>query len=330
MRRRSFIMAAGGAAWFRALSAPGPRVPPHPLRTREERSGTRVLVKVLGTAQDGGIPHPGCSCPNCERARREPGSARLIASLAVVDPEEKVVFIVDATPDFRPQLDLALGIFGPDPPPLKEVLGGILLTHAHIGHYAGLVFFGTEALSMKGLPVYCSGRMGDFLRDNGPWSQLVRLGNIELRSLVPGETLPLAQRITVNPVLVPHRDEYTDTLGLTIAGPRKGLLYIPDIQSWEAWGKSLAEELDKVEFALLDGTFFSPGELPGRDLSAIGHPLIEASLALMGRLPPEKREAVFFTHLNHSNPALDPDGEARRKIEQAGFHLASEGQVYLL
>jgi pyrroloquinoline quinone biosynthesis protein B len=331
MRRRGFLKTTCAAATWSAFS---PRIrdslgifPSHDIRTPDD---PHVLIKVLGTAQDGGIPHPGCTCPNCLAARRDPARARLVASLAVVDSAKKNFFLVDATPDLRPQLDLALETFGPDPPPLKTCLAGVLLTHAHIGHYTGLMFFGTEALSTAGLPVFASARMADFLTNNGPWSQLVRLGNVELRPLVPGEALLLTERISVTPVLVPHRDEFSDTLGLTIAGPRKKLLYIPDIQSWDAWEKSLREELDKVDFALLDGTFYSPGELPGRDLSALGHPMIEASLHLLKGLPERKKGTVFFTHINHSNSALDPNGEARERIEGEGFDLATDGKIFIL
>jgi pyrroloquinoline quinone biosynthesis protein B len=37
------------------------------------------------------------------------------------------------------------------------------------------------------------------------------------------------------------------------------------------------------------------------------------------------RLRVYFTHLNHSNPALDPGGEARKSIEARGFRVLEEG-----
>lgn len=289
-----------------------------------------VLVKVLGTAQDGGIPHLGCRCPNCERARKDPKEARLVASLAVADPVDRKLFLVDATPDMRLQLDAALRIFGPEQADLKETLAGVVLTHAHIGHYTGLMFFGYESVSMKGLPVYCSPRLRDFLTANGPWSQLVRQENIVLRTLTAGEPLALTERLSVIPFGVPHREEFSDTLGFEVRGPRKSLLYIPDIKSWEAWDRPVADEVKRTDFALLDGTFFSPEELPGRDVSAIGHPPLRESLKLMSGLSPGKKAGVFFTHLNHSNLALDPDGPASKEVERAGFHLAVEGQEFFL
>ena len=253
-----------------------------------------------------------------------------MAALAVADLVDRKLFLVDATPDIRPQVDAALRIFGPEPADLKGTLAGVVLTHAHIGHYTGLMFFGYESASTKGLPVYCSPRMRDFLTANGPWSQLVRLENIILKTLAAGEAVALSERITVVPLSVPHREEFSDTLGFEVRGPRKRLLYIPDIKSWEAWDRPVADEVGRTDVALLDGTFFSPEELPGRDVSAIGHPPIRESMKTLSRLSREKKAGVFFTHLNHSNPALDPAGEARKELERAGFHLAAEGQEFFL
>jgi len=73
----------------------------------------------------------------------------------------------------------------------------------------------------------------------------------------------------------------------------------------------------KVDVAYLDGTFHADGEIPGRDMSAIPHPLITSSMKRFAALPPKQRGKVWFVHLNHTNPALDPEGEARKAIEAA-------------
>jgi pyrroloquinoline quinone biosynthesis protein B len=282
---------------------------------------------VLGTAQDGGIPHLGCRCAHCEAARRDPGRARLVASLALADLDERKLFLVDASPDIRAQVDKALGLFPPPLPQLAEVLAGVLLTHAHIGHYLGLAFFGYESAATRRLPVHCSERMAAFLADNGPWSQLVRLENIALRTFKPGDRVPLTASLSAAAFQVPHRDEYTDTLGFRILGPSRSLLYIPDIQRWDAWERPLEDALRETDIALLDGTFFGPDDLPGRDMAAIGHPLIVDTLRRLKGLPAADRPEVLFTHLNHTNPALDPASPARRAIEDAGARLAEEGQT---
>ncbi len=172
--------------------------------------------------------------------------------------------------------------------------------------------------------------MGRFLSDNGPWSQLVRLENISLRTLHPGKEFSLTSRISLTPLEVPHRNEYSDTIGFRISGEKKKLLYIPDIQGWEAWNRSIVEETEKVDIALLDGTFYSPEELPGRDISQIGHPLIRTSLKTLGEVAKKGQIHIYFTHLNHTNLALDPEGDARKEITDKGFQLASDGEEFFL
>lgn len=284
-----------------------------------------ILIKVLGTAQDGGIPQIGCYCQNCQRARQNPQFMRLRPSLAILDFKNKGAFIVDASPDISLQYDKIHERMDLAKTSKKNVPDGILLTHAHIGHYTGLMFYGYESLSANKLPVYCSQQMGDFLANNGPWSQLVKLENISIHKLEPGTDLPLTPRVSITPFSVPHRDEYSDTLGFVIAGQKKKLLYIPDIQSWKAWERNIKEEVDRVDFALLDGTFYSAEELPGRDLSRIGHPFITTSLDTLRQSTKKGKTKIYFTHLNHSNLALDPDGDAIKHIREKGFGLAQEG-----
>ena len=282
---------------------------------------------VLGTAQDGGIPQLGCRCAHCEEARRDPSRARLIASLALADLDERKLFLVDASPDIRVQVDRALGLFPPPVPQLAEVLAGVLLTHAHIGHYLGLAFFGYESAATRELPVHCSERMAAFLAGHGPWSQLVRLANIVPLTFKSGDRVPLTASLSAVPFRVPHRDEYTDTVGFRIAGPTRSLLYIPDIRDWDAWERTLEDAIRETDVALLDGTFFGPDELPGRDMSAIGHPLIVDTLRRLKSLPASDRPKVLFTHLNHTNPALDPASPSRRAIEDFGARLAEDGRT---
>jgi len=310
-----------------ASGGDGPEAEPGP-----ELSGP--FVRILGTAQDGGLPHAACSCDRCEAARRDPRLARRVASLALVLPESGRVFLIDATPDLPEQLAALADVQGaPAGRVNRAPVDGVFLTHAHIGHYLGLAYFGYEAVSTRGLPVWATPRMARFLRDNGPWSQLVSLGNISLRELdglapdgVPGGgAVELGDGVVIRPVVVPHRDEYADTLGFRIEGPRSTILFVPDTDSWDAWGDRLAEALAGVDVALLDGTFYSADELPGRDVSEIGHPLVTDSLARFGEAVRSGGLRVLFTHLNHSNPALETDSPERRAVERAGFEVAEDG-----
>lgn len=291
----------------------------------------RPRVRVLGTVQDGGLPHAACSCENCEAARHDTKRRRQIASLAIVSPASGELHLVDATPDIRNQLDASreprVGkAGGVDRTPVD----GVLLTHAHVGHYTGLAFFGLEAINTRGLPVFCSRSMAHFLRQNGPWNQLVLSGNIVLREVVAGKPFPLTSSVEVTAVTVPHRDEFSDTLGFVIRGPRARLLYVPDADRWDNWEEPLLDLLADVDIALLDGTFYSPLELPGRALSEIPHPLIPDSMELLEPLVHQGQLRVFFTHLNHSNLALDPHSAERGLIDRRGFGILAEGQEFPL
>jgi pyrroloquinoline quinone biosynthesis protein B len=234
---------------------------------------------------------------------------------------------VDATPDLREQLDLlpAVGEHprgGVDRAPVD----GIFLTHVHMGHVLGLAFFGFEALDSHRLPVYATARVGAFLSGNLPWSRLVARDEIELRVVRPGESVELGDGVRVTPVLVPHRDEDSDTVGFRIAGPLRTVLYVPDTAPWEAWSAPPARALEGCELALVDGTFYAADELPGRDTATIGHPLMTSTMARLGDDVGAGRLRVLFTHLNHSNRALDPGGDAARSIRARGFGIAAEGE----
>jgi pyrroloquinoline quinone biosynthesis protein B len=292
----------------------------------EERVAPFVLV--LGTAQDGGIPHLGGHAAPDEAARRDPSLRRTVASLLIVDPASGRRWLIDATPDVAAQLDRA----GAVAPPRRvesgrpPILDGVFLTHAHIGHYLGLAQFGREVYAADRLPVWGSARMRDFLSKNGPWDQLVRLNQIELHPLAPGERVELAPGLSITPFLVPHRDEYTDTFGFEIRGPKRALLYIPDIDKWERWNEKIEDRLAKVDVALLDATFFDEHDLPGRKISEVPHPFIVESLARFAPLPASERRKIVFTHLNHTNPAALADTAERRAVLAAGFSVAVEGQ----
>jgi len=297
--------------------------------TPETSSPRGPYLRVLGTAQDGGFPHAACSCDRCSLARKDPGFGRRIASLGLVLPTSDEIYLIDATPDLRAQL-AALGDVrqAPDDRVDRQPVDGVFLTHAHIGHYLGLAFFGYEAIHTKDLPIMATPRMAAFLRGSGPWSQLVEMRNIRLHELGPSQSYALGDKVVVTAVQAPHRDEYADTLGFLISGPQRTIFYLPDTDSWVAWTSPVTELLEKVDIALLDGTFFSAGELPGRRVEEIGHPLIERSMDLLQTLVDDRGLEVYFTHLNHSNPALDRDGQARQRIEARGFHILEDGQEF--
>jgi pyrroloquinoline quinone biosynthesis protein B len=284
------------------------------------RSAEAVHAIVLGIAQDGGVPHIGCTQELCVAARRDPAKRQRVASLGLVDGERR--FLIDATPDLASQLEsLNAGRAVPDG---ARPLDGILLTHAHMGHYLGLLYLGREALGARAVPVHATPRMARFLRENGPWSQLVALGNVELREMQPGREWALSPNLRVTALAVPHRDEWSDTVAFRVRGPSRSLLYLPDVDKWERWDRRIEDEAGAVDAALLDGTFAAADEIAGRSLAEIPHPLVGETLHRLAPLPEGKR--VLFIHLNHTNAYLSGAGAPLPR----GFEVARDGMELAL
>lgn len=278
-----------------------------------------VEAILLGTAQDGGVPQAGCTCDHCRQARADPALRQWVACLGLVDRAAGKSWLIDATPDFREQLH-TLEEHAPDCP-----LAGIALTHAHVGHYAGLLHLGREAANTQGLPLYASARMTGFLRKHAPWSQLVALGNVDLRILAPDQEIQLSPGLWLTPLAIPHRDEYSDTMAFVVRGPQRRLFYCPDIDGWDHWSHDLNQVLGRMGVALLDGTFYSADELPRRDLAQIPHPLATDTA---GRLAGTDCE-VHLIHLNHSNPLLWP-GPERDWLAGRGIGVGAVGMRWML
>lgn len=280
---------------------------------------------VLGTAQDAGSPQ--VNSPVAHPARRNPDERRFATCMGIVDPATGKRWMIEATPDFREQAWMLSRAEPPAEAPVQ--LDGIFLTHAHIGHYTGLMFLGHESMGAHDVPVFVAERMAEFLRTNGPWDQLVRLRNIALQQLTPQVRVELGSGVSITPFLVPHRQEYSEVLGFRIDGPSESVLFIPDIDSWDQWadmGVELIDAVRDVDVAYLDGTFYDNNEIPGRDMSTFPHPRIVETMNRLEALGAEGRSKVRFIHLNHTNPAQWRGSPARREIERRGFGVAARGE----
>ena len=280
-----------------------------------------TYIQVLGIAQDAGYPQTNCYQAHCLRAWEDRGLVRMASSIAVVDERAKSKFLFDATPDIREQL-YQLHLTAPDN---HYRLNGVFLTHAHMGHYTGLMHLGHEAAGTKNVPVYAMPRMRQYLTNNGPWDQLVRYKNIELMPLADGTPVRFSEDLVVTPFLVPHRDEYSETVGYRIDGPTKSAVFIPDIDKWERWDTDIREIVRSVDYAIIDATFFADGELPGRDMSQIPHPYVAESMALFDELTDDEKSRVIFIHMNHTNPLLIDGSPEQAEVERSGFRFAREG-----
>ncbi|MBL7916903.1 MAG: MBL fold metallo-hydrolase, partial [Bacteroidia bacterium] len=217
-----------------------------------------VELIVLGTVQDAGSPQIACTKNCCKKLFSQPDSSRRVVCLGIVDYETETKWLIEATPDIVKQIHHlnAYCSFSKN-----EVPDGILITHAHIGHYTGLMYLGKEAMNANNVPVYAMPKMSEFLKSNGPWSQLVENENIKISAINAELEIKLSKNITIIPIKVPHRDEFSETVGFKIIGPAKKVLFIPDIDKWQKWDKSIVEEIKACDYAFIDATFFDGEEI---------------------------------------------------------------------
>ena len=272
-----------------------------------------VKIVFLGTAQDGGIPHFGCSCNNCNNALQDKKFQRNVASIAIVGEEN--VLLVDATPDIIKQQQLLKKMF----PFMKYGFNSVLITHLHIGHYTGLVMFGKESAGSNKFPIYVTQDNFNFLRENKPFSYLFSRNNLSFQKISPGKIIILDKSVDIIPFKVPHRNEDGNTIGLEIISKKgnKKVIYIPDIDYLTDNIKSRIKKSDKVIF---DGSFYSKGELIRQ--KEIPHPSITEVIHELGK---QSENKFHFTHFNHTNPVLNPDSKEKKGVTILNYIIANDG-----
>ena len=275
---------------------------------------SNYTLKILGVVQDGGMPHLGNNKTCCENIKKD----KYVTSLMLMNNENNESFLFDASPDINKQLN-----FMGDR--IKKDLKGIFLTHAHIGHYTGLMYFGREALNSKLVNVYAMPRMKKFLEENGPWSQLVSLQNISIIELNNESKISIDSNVIVQPIEVPHRAEFSETVGYKIYGPNKTALFIPDIDKWYLWEKSIIDEIKQVDYAIIDATFYDSREVNYRDISEIPHPFVTESMDLFDSIDIKEKNKIYFIHLNHTNPLINKDSDQYKLVRSKGYNVAEEG-----
>tara|TARA_R110000850_G_scaffold226178_1_gene351471 strand:- start:202 stop:1176 length:975 start_codon:yes stop_codon:yes gene_type:complete len=298
---------------------------------KPQRNSTETITEtsliILGTIQDAGSPHIACKKDCCKHLFQNPDNSRKVVSLGLIDPVSKKTFIIEASPDLPQQMkNLKLHATFAE----KETPDGILLTHAHIGHYTGLMYLGKEAMNADSVTVYAMPRMKTFLEQNGPWSQLVNTGNISLIEISDGEETRLSEQLSVTPFKVPHRDEYSETVGYRFAGPNKTALFIPDIDKWEKWDTEIIAAIARVDYAFIDGTFYDAEEINNRDISQIPHPFVSESMELFKNLDSKEKAKIHFIHFNHTNPIINPESEQYKEVLKNGFKVARMNDVIKL
>lgn len=285
---------------------------------------SEITLLVLGNVQDAGSPHIACRKDCCRDLFDHPDPIRQVISLGIIDHTTGKTYLLEASPDLPRQAKTLSQAAGTG----RELPDGIFLTHAHIGHYAGLMYLGKEATNASNVPVYGMPRMREYLATNGPWSQLVTTGNIALRSLVADSTIVLSPALRITPFLVPHRDEYSETVGYLIEGPNQKALFIPDIDKWEKWDRRIEDLMANVDYAFLDATFYDAAELNTRDISQIPHPFVSESMERFAPLSAAERGKIHFLHFNHTNRLLDPKSVEYATVHENGMNVADYGESF--
>ena len=279
------------------------------------------FLVVLGVAQDGGFPQAGCKKSCCEKSWINLNKREFVSCVAWVDLIRKKYWLFDATPDMPEQMHYLSEKYNVE-------LAGIFLTHAHIGHYTGLTHLGREVMGTKNIPVFALPRMHKYLSEHGPWKQLVELKNIQLIPLEADVPIQIADWFEVTAIKVPHRDEFSETAGFIVKGNVKSFFYLPDIDKWDIWDRSIEKYISETNYSFLDGTFYNALELPGRNMSEIPHPFIIESMERWKHLPLIEKNKIHFIHLNHTNPLLQNDHPYKKQLLLSGYNIAKMGNIY--
>ena len=276
------------------------------------------FITVLGNVQDAGYPHIGCE-KFCCNENFNSATVNFVTSLGITDLVDKKSFLLEATPDISMQLKFLKNIYNS-----STIIDGVFITHAHIGHYTGLMYFGREALGAYKVPVYVMPKMKLFLESNSPWNQLIDLNNIQLREIFHNKNINISNNLEIVPFTVPHRDEFSETVGYKIIGPNKSALFIPDINKWNLWDKDIVEEVKDVDYAFLDATFFKDGEV-NRSMEEIPHPFVVETLNLFKNESDEVKNKIYFIHFNHTNISLQDKNPVIDSISKLGYNFTRFG-----
>ena len=288
-----------------------------------------LRIIVLGAAAGGGLPQWNCGCPNCAAARagRLPS---LSQSSVAVSADGANWAILNASPDIRAQLQAnpALHPTGMREMPLKSVL----VTNGDIDHVAGLftlrerqpfTLFATAEIHRVLAENPMIGAVAPDLVPRAPVAlnqpfELAAGLEAELFS-VPGKVPLYAEGDVVDTQL-----EGENTVGVRLGAGGRSAFYIPGCA---ALTPALAARLKGAECVMFDGTLFEDDEMIRMGLGAktgarMGHMSMRQSLEAFAPLGVAQR---IFVHMNNSNPALDPESDARREVEAAGWTVAQDG-----
>ncbi len=300
-----------------------------------------MLLLVLGTAAGGGIPQWNCACPGCTGARAHPHRRRRHASLAVRADDGRW-YVVNATPDLADQIEDRPELH-PGPGPRQTPLAGVVLTDAELDHTLGIARLReADALELIATAPVRQAllqrlRLGDVLT---PYTSLT------WRELPPRGAEPLVHgahsglRISGIPVSGKRPRYAADApdvaaddswvVALRLYDPSSGAtaLYAPALAAWPDRLQQAAAEADCV---IADGTFWDDEEprrtgISPRTATGMGHLPIDGPNGTAQRLAPLAARCLY-THLNNTNPLVDPAAPQHKRLARLGIEVAHDGMV---
>ena len=297
-----------------------------------------MILRVLGSAAGGGVPQWNCACANCSAARAGAAPARTQSSIAL-SADGVAWYLINASPDVAAQIEAfepLQPLVGRDTP-----IAGMLLTDANVDHAGGLAVVrqqGDHAFVVRSSePVralLCAQpAFAPFARPPHRWEDLALDGE----PCPPvSEDEPFGSALVVSavavPGLMPGYAGRAATRGAVVAyaceDRRSGgrVLFAP---VFAAVDEVLRSAIERADVAFLDGSFYSDDEMAEQGLGNkrardLGHCPVgggEGSLAALAGI--ETR--CIFTHVNNTNPMLDPDSPAALAVAHAGAELAYDG-----
>ncbi|MEV7020409.1 pyrroloquinoline quinone biosynthesis protein PqqB [Streptomyces sp. NPDC093991] len=298
-----------------------------------------MRVILLGTAAGGGFPQWNCACAMCARCRRGELAARSQECVAI-SGDGHDWWLLNASPDIRSQL-LAAPELAPGPGPRDSPVRGVVLTDAEADHTLGLAVLRGAA----GLTVYAAPAVRGALTDDLPlrglldryapcqWQDSTVPGGFELSGGLVVTAHPVSAKAPKYAGDAAPDASWVSALRIEDTATGGALVYAPCLA---AWPQGFDDLLASASCALLDGTFFSADELGTavrrRDAgqSLMGHLPVDGpggSLAALARHPGLRR---IYTHLNNTNPLLDPATAASAAVRQTGAEVLPDGSELMV
>ncbi|MET7699648.1 pyrroloquinoline quinone biosynthesis protein PqqB [Streptomyces sp. NPDC005485] len=289
-----------------------------------------MRVALLGTAAGGGFPQWNCACALCAAARDGKLPARTQECVAV-SGNARDWWLLNASPDIRTQL-IAAPVLAPGPGPRDTPVRGVLLTDAEADHVMGLTILrGGADLTVYAPPAVLAtlAPLRGMLDRYAPWvwADSLAEGGFVLSGGLVVTAHPIGSKIPKYVSGAAEDTRWVTAYRIEDLATGGVLVYAPCVARWTP---ALDGLLTTADCVLLDGTFYAADEMGGAvrapaGQAAMGHLPVsgaQGSLAALARHPRVRR---IYTHLNNTNPLLDPDSEARARVTETGVEVLEDG-----